>query len=128
MNRRELLGLFGVGAIVVPAAAKLDLAPPMARIIEPPKVELVEAGALQELKHGTLCAIPFGELNGVLMLQGGGREYTVHCRCVHVSTRVDWLDVTSASNAHVARFGAHQLNMRFDVIADPEIKSRPVTK
>lgn len=43
MNRRDLLKLFGVGAVVAPVLG--DLASPvtaMAKIVEPPKVELIE--------------------------------------------------------------------------------------
>lgn len=49
MGRRSLLQLFGAGAVIIPAVEPSV----SAKIIEPPKVELVEASALQKIERNT---------------------------------------------------------------------------
>jgi hypothetical protein len=45
-SRRELLKLFGAGTIIAPIVGGVSLSDAQAKLIEPPKVELVGAGGI----------------------------------------------------------------------------------
>lgn len=92
MNRRELLQLFGVGATILPIAAGGEILPAVARIIEPPKLELVEVAAVQP--NGMIAAC-----NSFFTIPPELLGVTVFCRSLKTgdSWRID-------CNAYQSRF------------------------
>ncbi len=86
MNRRELLQLFGVGAVVAPVIGGLvSSVSAQARIIEPAKVEIIEAPELM------ICEdLPWGKVAKIHVdiLIDTGERY--HMDCQSISQSVEW--------------------------------------
>lgn len=108
MNRRDILKLFGAGAIIAPVAAS---EPVQALVLEPPKVELIEPKVIPAAP-GTVPWLGSETVGiDVYLRKANGTVYSMKCEGVVADCQYETVDATALGDRFRRYINTGRLDM-----------------